>query len=324
MSLITSLNLPAGLSNYGEYMQNSPSYRRKVIWVGNATGLPAGSGKRPDAPMSSLVGTGGALAAAAASAQGTRIYLLPGTAFNIDAADWASATGTNANIEIIGLGQGQNRPTFTSTTATSTWLIDTANITIANCIFRAAGPVGSVALTVANLFTVSATGFNLIGNYIQTGIDADQLCTDTILTTSGATYMTIAGNVVNGALLSESTSFLTTTGATNYLRITDNEIAMAIVTAATGVIFDLSNAAIVDNAILRNLIYNREASSVYVIKPHATSTGFVHQNIWATGDGGTAPAVSAWTTFTTTYRFGINQCITADGKSALLCPGVDA
>jgi hypothetical protein len=61
-----------------------------------------------------------------------------------------------------------------------------------------------------------------------------------------------------------------------------------------------------------------------VIKPHATSTGIVDNNIWYTAAAGTAPASSGFTTYTTTYWFGINRCATVSGASALLAPAVDS
>lgn len=323
MSLVTNLNIPAGLVNYGEYMQNSPSYRRKVIWVGNASGLPAGSGKSPESPMSSLVGTGGALAAAT-STFGTRIYVLPGHAESVSAADWASSTGTNQNIEIVAMGYGTNRATLTWTAAASTWLIDTANITIANFRLKCAGAAATPALSVATAFVVSAAGFNLIGNDIEVGIDADTLCTDCITTTAGADDMKIVGNRVHGGPLAEITTFLTTTGATDRLLIQDNRITASVVTAATGVLLNLGNAAMVENDIIGNELHNTTASSKYVITPHATSTGLVSRNMYYTGDGATAPAVSAWSTFTTTYKFNQNYCVTAVSVSGILCPAADA
>lgn len=253
--------------------------------------------------------------------RGDVIRVLPGHTENLAiAGSWSLVAG----VKIIGTGAGPERPVFTFTTATSTVLVNKANVTIANCRFLAAGPAGTTALTVATAFVVSAGGFTLYKNDIQCGIDSDQLCTNLITTTSGAVDMTIAANNIHGEVGSVITTVLTTTGATNRLKILDNVITAEVVTAATGVLLDLSNAAIIDNHIIGNNLANRTASAKFVIKPHATSTGQVQGNFYSTGDAATAPAVSAWTTFTTTYQFHQNFCVTTTAVSGILCPAADA
>jgi hypothetical protein len=224
----------------------------------------------------------------------------------------------------MGLGNGTNRPTFTFTTATSTVDIDVANVRIQGCVFKAAGPAGSTALSVAVGFAVTAAGFEFVKNEVEVGIDADQLCTDFITLSADADDCTIAGNYINGALAAEITSVITTTGAVDRLKIIGNTITAAVVTAATGVLLDLDNAAIIDNTIAGNLLWNRTASAKYVIDPHASSTGLVYGNMMATGDGTTAPASSGFATYTTGYLFAENYCVTAAGTSGILSPAADA
>lgn len=255
--------------------------------------------------------------------RGDVVQVLEGHAETIsnDGDAWSNI---KAGVKIVGRGNGTTRPTFTFAHANAQLDIDVANVLIYNCRFLCAGPAGTTAVTVANPFNVTAAGFHLVKNYLEVGVDADQLCTDAIKLAAGADDSVLAYNRIRGGALAEITTVLTTTGAVDRLTIIGNVVNAAVVTAATGVLFDLSNAAITDNLILNNQLANDTASSKYVIKPHASSTGFVDGNKYYTGDGATAPAVSAWSTYTTNYKFGLNQCVTAVSVSALLSPAVDA
>jgi hypothetical protein len=301
--------LPAGFATGGQ---------GRVFWVGNRSGLPSSNGAGPDNPISTIASALGKCQ----SGRGDIVYVLPGHAENISSATgWAElVAGTN----VIGLGHGTARPTFTFSTATAKLTVTKANVTIRGCRFLAAGPAGTTALTVANAFAITAAGFSFVDNEVECGVDADQLCTDLFTLSAAADDCLLANNYIRGGAASAITTVVTTTGAVDRLRIIGNTVTAEVVTAATGVLFDLSNAAILDNIILNNVLANNTASSKYVIKPHATSTGFVDGNRYYTGDGATAPAVSAWTTFTTNYKFGSNYCVTAVGVSALLCPAADA
>lgn len=253
--------------------------------------------------------------------RGDVIYVLQGHTENLAVAgSWPLVAG----VKIIGRGAGPDRPVFTFSAAASTVLVNKANVTIANCRFLAAGPAGTTAITVATAFVVSAAGFTFLRNDVEVGVDADQLCTNCITTTAGAKDMTLASNNFHGGVGSVVTTVLTTTGATDRLKILDNMIQAEVATAATGVLLDLSNAAMIECHILGNHLANNTASAKFVIKPHASSTGFVDGNRYYTGDGATAPAVSAWSTFTTNYKFGQNFCVTAVSVSGLLCPAADA
>ncbi len=256
----------------------------------------------------------------AASGRGDVIIALEGHTESFAAAN--SLSGLKAGTKILCRGSGTRRPTFTWTAAASTVAVSVADVTFANARCLAAGPAGTTALSVATAFVVSAAGFNLLGCDIECGVDADQLCTDLITTTAAADDMVIAGNNIHGALLSTITSILTTTGATDRLKIINNRMRAAA--GASGQLLDLSNAALLENDILGNHFENLTASSTYVIKPHATSTGYVDGNRYYTKATGTAPAVSGWSTFTTTYQHGDNRCVTTTGVSAIICPAVDS
>lgn len=319
---MSAINLPSYETSYGSpFLTDAFALggRGRALWVGNASGLPASNGDDPDHPLSTIEGAW----AKTKAGRGDIIYVLPGhTQTLTSATSFGSAV---ASTKIIGLGTGLERPTFTLGAAGAVITITKANVMIRNCRFLAAGPAGTTALTVANAFAISGAGFQFIGNEVELGVDADQLCTDCFSLSAAATDATFAANYMRGNAASVITTVLKTTGAVDRLKLIENVVSAEVATAATGVLFDLSNAAIADNLIFGNYLANNTASSKFVIKPHATSTGFVDYNRYFTGDGATTPATSGWSTYTTTYKFGgDNKAVTAVSVSALLSPAVDA
>lgn len=257
------------------------------------------------------------------SGRGDVVVVLEGHAETIgNSGDaWSSIV---AGTVIMGRGFGTMRPTITFNHANAQIDIDVANVMVLNMRFLAAGPAGTTALSVAAPFNVTAAGFHFIRNEVEVGVDADQLCTNMCLLAAGADDCTFEGNYIYGATAAEITSVITTAGAVDRLKILNNHIEAAVATAATGVLLDLDNAAILDNLIIGNHLANKTASSKFVIDPHATSTGYVDGNRYYVNDGATGPASLGFATFTTAYRFGLNYCVTADSASAILCPAADS
>ncbi len=312
-------SLPSYTTNYGAPFLPAAfalGGRGRVFWVGNTSGLPSGNGSSPDYPFSTLAG---ALVKGRAS-RGDIVYILPGHAETLTSA--TSLSDLVVGHKIIGLGTGTERPTFTLGSATAVITVTKANVMFRNLRFLGAGPAGTTALSVANPIAVTAAGFQLIECDIECGIDADQLATNCITASAAADDMVIAGCNIHGAAASVITNILVTTGAVDRLKIINNY--MRADAGAAGQLLDLSNAAIAENDIIGNVFANITASSTFVIKPHATSTGMVVNNMFMTQDSGTAPAVSGFSTFTTTYQFAQNFCITTTAKSAILCPAVDS
>lgn len=128
---------------------------------------------------------------------GDTVVVLPGHTENFASAD--SLSNLKAGTQIVGLGSGNLRPQFTWSAAASTVLIDVANVTLENCILLMSGPSGTTAITVAAPMTVSAAGFTLKNCRIETSIDADQLATIAITTTSDADDMTVDDCFIHGA-----------------------------------------------------------------------------------------------------------------------------
>lgn len=201
----------------------------KVYFVGNRSGLPAGDGSKADYPLSTL----NAALGKCRSGAGDIVYVLPGHAENVAAADsWSSLV---ASTKIIGLGTGNDRPQFTWSTATSTVLLDVANVLIENCILLMAGPSGSTALTVAAPMTISGAGCAIRGCRIEVGIDADQLATAAITTTAAADDLLIEGNTVHGAAAAELTTVFQFVGA-DRLVFRNNNVTAALATDTDGLL----------------------------------------------------------------------------------------
>src|SRR6187549_944838 len=186
----------------------------EVIYVGNRSGLKAGDGSSPSSPMSSLVGTGGALAALnGTTGRGHVIFLLPGSSYSVDAADWASAQGAASDFAIVGLGTGTAIPSLTWTTATSSFLLDTANVAIDGCqLYLAGANAAGAALTVAAPITVSAAGCQMRNNRIFFGFDADQIVTIGIALGTASDDFVFENNTCIGETAAECTTFMDING----------------------------------------------------------------------------------------------------------------
>ncbi len=271
----------------------------EVLWVGNRSDLKQGSGNSPDDPLSSLVGTGGALAKLQnTTSRGHIIFVLPGSAFNVDAADWASATGTANSFAIVAVGRGSARASLTWTTATSTWLIDTANVCIDNFRMNMAGPSGTTALTVAAPMTISAAGCELRNNEIVFGIDADQLATIGITTTAGATGLVLENNTATGDTTAEVTTFMDIIGV-NRLVMRNNHFAGATSAAGVGIVRFATTASL-NIELEENVYINRKASSTMAVTGLAGVSGYSHSELFhflndtATTAWGTSPGIMAY------------------------------
>lgn len=292
-----------------------------IFWVGNRSGLPVGDGTSPNYPLSTV---NAALGKCLAN-RGDIVYILPGHAENISAADaWSNLV---AGTKIIGLGNawGGDAPTFTWTAAAGTILADVANVRVQGCRFLMAGALGSTtALTVTVGIPVTAAGFNFIGNYVNNGVDTDQLTTNAITLSAAADRCNIEGNHIEAYATAVITTAISTTAAgADDLRIANNTISAEVATAATGVLIDIDAGAILRNYIVGNRLINQTASSKYVIDGHASSTGVIDGNLFLVGDSGTAPATIGLAGCDA-MRTGLNYCSTVAMASAILCPAADS
>lgn len=276
----TTTGFPGIVASYGQ--PNPPGISSalarywgggEVIFVGNRSGLKAGDGSSMSNPMSSLVGTGGALAALQGSTgRGHVIFILPGSSYNVDAADWAAVGGAASDFAIVGLGTGTAVPSFTWTTATSTWLLDTANVAIDGCQLYLAGvnAAGS-ALTVAAPFTVSAAGCQLRNNRIFFGFDADQIVTVGIALGTASDDFVFENNTCIGETAAECTTFMDINGCDRMV-MRNNYIAGATSAVGVGIVRHVTTASL-NIQWADNTFINRKAASTMAVTGLAAVSG---------------------------------------------------
>lgn len=245
----------------------------QVNYVGTAAQL-AALGQTGEAIASRSFLTVNAALANCITGRGDYIYVLPGYTETISAADAWSNLGTKTAVTIVGLGRGTNRPTFTYSAAAATILMDAANFRIQNCIFYMAGDTGSsTALTVAAPITVSAAGCALEDNYINFGVDADQLVTIGITTTAAADNFEFKRNKCYGATAAECTSFLYLVGA-DQCEVYDNTIIGGTSSTTVGVVRFITTASVgID--FRRNTFTNLKAASIHAVTQMAGVLGQV-------------------------------------------------
>lgn len=269
---------PGGASSFGVPVLPAQRHFNTVLWVGNASGLPAGDGSSPDFPLSTLFGASGALAKAHATL-GTLINVLPGHAENVSAADMASDTGTKVDITIRGLGGKGNPPVLTWTVATSTWLFDTAGIVLENLklLFAGADAAGS-ALTVAAPITVSAARCGIRNCIIRFGFDADQIVTTGITFTAAADDFMFEDNHCSGATAAECTTFMQIIGC-DRLIMRRNYIAGATSSTTVGIVRFATTASL-DIVLEDNTYVNRKAASAAAVTGLAGVSGTSREELF--------------------------------------------
>lgn len=238
----------------------------QILWVGNRSGLPAGDGSSPDYPLSSLIGTGGALAKLnGATGRGSIIFVEPGHAESVNAADWASVQGNASAFAIVGLGVGTQRPTFTWTTNTSTWLMDQPGQVFDNLNFNfepGTGTGGS-PINVAAPITISAAGCQLRNLLIRAGTDANNIVTIGITCATGSTDVVIDNVDIFGATAAECTTMIQFTQS-DRMKLINSKVRCATSAVGVGVIRFLTTATV--NIEIDNCTFaNSKAASTCVI-----------------------------------------------------------
>lgn len=169
---------------------------------------------------------------------GDVVVCLPHHAENIASAD--QMTNLKAGVTILGMGTGNARPTFTWTTATSTFLLDVANVTLANLILNMDPGTGTT--NVAAPITISAAGCAIVGCKIRMGTDANSKVTIGITTTAAADDLVIAGCEIYAATAAEMTTMIQFVGA-DRLQFHGNTVVGATSAATVGVIRFLTTAS---------------------------------------------------------------------------------
>jgi hypothetical protein len=219
-----------------------------------------GYGQNPDAPFLTLDYAIGQCTAN----QGDRIYVMPGHAENITAAD--SVDIDQAGIEIIGIGLGADIPTFSATAAAGSITIDAASVTIRNIKM-----VANFATGCTSAFTITASGDNCTLDGIvcrDTTTDKEWLVhvsvatTVTDLTIKNCDFVGLAGGTMTGSIVFA--------GTTSNIKILDNYID---VDSSDSVIHHDTDKA-TSCLLARNIILNQDTDAAgYCIEMEATSTG---------------------------------------------------
>lgn len=298
-------NYPDGLTSFGGSVLTaglmSPNQRQIVPggqqwYVCNLSGVLNGDGTTPDAPLASLFGSAGALAKLNGRInRGDIIYVMEGHVESVSGADAASATGAAAGFSVVGLGSGTSRPLFNWTAVLSTWLLDTANVELANLQLNFAVTAATI---VATPITVSAAGCRIVDCWIGWGTSTTIQCGSTLgaIAVVAATYFDFIGNfclnldvagTAGGAI-----TLLSLNGA-NYCRIRDNRIFGSTTATTVGPIHFLTTLSS-DVSISGNYVENLKASSTIALSSAISGvTGVVRYNQFRVNSGIVAETASA-------------------------------
>lgn len=284
----------------------------KVFYCGNRSGLQAGNGADPLHPISTL---NGALAKTV-SGRGDVIRIVPGSVLTVASAD--AMTNLKAGTRIEGMAVGNAKPIIRWTVAGSTFLLDVADVSIENCWLQMAGdPSLNVALTVAAPITVSAADCAIRNCEINFGIDADQIVTVGITTTTGAKRFDFSDNICNGNVLAKITAagtFLRLNGADG-TRIKRNFIRGALATNTDGLIESLTTLSdalwVTDNYI--EAIGSGNTCAVDFGQALACTGTFENNTFGVTVDA-TAVTVIFTVNAANTFRMGSNNKSTNDNN----------
>lgn len=224
----------------------------------------AGGGRSPDSPLATLDYAIGLCTAS----KGDVIYLMPGHAENLTAAD--SVDLDVAGVTVIGLGNGNLIPTFSTTAAAGSITIDAANVTIKNIKLLANFATGTTtALTV----TASADGLTLDGlQFRDTSATNEFLIHISVATTvtdlliQNCSFVTLAGSATNSILFAGSSTNTVIRKNHFYVSTTDSVIDH-LVAAPVNILLD------------GNFIVNEDTVTAgYVIDVHASGTGMAINN----------------------------------------------
>ena len=209
--------------------------------------------------------------------QGDVIYVLPGHTETV--ANATTIVPDVAGISIIGLGRGTARPTITFTNASGNIPISADNIVLENIHFTISGTTDVTA-------GITITGeYALLKNITMKQSAATAEFVDGVVLATGGDYSEIDGFEFDGVLQGGSTqTAISITAALKNVRIRN---VWAVATAATGIIENVSNAA-VDLVIENVVLEQRHSSRDECIMTTTTTTGFIINAVLRTATDDTA------------------------------------
>lgn len=222
-----------------------------IFFVDSATGTNSvGGGRNPDSPLATLDYAIGLCTAS----KGDMIYVMPGHAETITAADGFDADV--AGIRIIGMGWGDLRPTFTFTQTASDVAIGANNVWIENLRF-----VAGVSAVVRGVNVEGKTGVVFKNCEWYWGGTTGYDFVDSLILAAGSSRCIIdncrflAEPGVAGAATAVKLS-----GASHNVRITNSEFMGDYSTACVNGITTLSQGLM----FLSNTVHNTDASEPYL------------------------------------------------------------
>jgi len=238
-----------------------PQVPNDVFFVCSVTGSDAaGYGYNPDKPTATIDYAIGLCT----DSKGDIIYVLPGHAENITAAD--SIDCDVIGISIIGLGSGSLIPTISATAAAGSITVDVAGVTLKNLKL-----VANFATGCTSAITISADGDDCTLDGI--------VCRDTTTDKEWKVHVSVATTVVDltikncnfiglaGGSMSNSVLFA---GTTSNVRIYDNEIDVD----SSDSVIDHDAGKATSILLARNIILNQDTNAAgCCIEVEATSTG---------------------------------------------------
>lgn len=280
-------NFPGGVASYGIPVTGGDSDipPGAVWWVCNRAGVVNGDGTSRDKPLVSLADAV-VRVQATNPVYGERIYILPGHAENVTAANTFSGSTVNtavtfiAGTRIIGLGRGAYRPTFTFT-ATASKITPAAGCSFENLIFTVDPAVNTVVTLGFNVlaadvsfagskFVPAVTGpFGLFTTMMNVGTSGDD----------SPNFAFDGNEVLSPTLSTNPTNILKINTAVSNLKIRRNKMLTAtssLTVGAINVAAAATNVEITDNKVA-NLNVSSTGSTV-AINLTAATTGVVTDN----------------------------------------------
>jgi hypothetical protein len=212
------------------------------------------------------------------SGQNDIVYVLPGHAESITAAD--AMTNLVAGTQIIGVGRpgASNNPTFTWDTSTSaTFLLDVANVTLMGLNLVMGG-----ADNVTAPITITGAGCTVAACDINMGTSSTLECAKALIVSTGANNTLIAGNRFYNSGGAVCTAAIDIAAAVSRTVIAHNDFDIEASGATDGAIL-ISAVASTQSRITRNIIRNRRASAAVCIRiVDAASDGIISENMLCT------------------------------------------
>ncbi len=289
-------NYPGGFSQ-GVTLQNTPvsiPHPGKVFWVNNSTVLAPGGIAGSDAndgtytrPFSTLDYAVGRCTAG----RGDVIYIMPGYAQTMTAADAVDVDV--ADVRIIGLGRGLKRPRFTYTATAGEFVIGAVNVRIENLVFVP----GVSAVTHAVDVEAAATDAEIINCSFEIGASGFEF-NAAITAVAGSDRGRIQGCYFNSG--AEGAIYAISLGTPTDWVLRDNVIFGDYSTACIGTI----TGAGVRSHMYNNVVCNGlpgDVNTVEAFTQSAAGTWFVGGNLFVAD---LATAVLFFTNYTSTVNLG--------------------